>query len=131
MVVSIPREVRWFAEDLEDGTAMPFLGAGASLYDDTISGRPPSAAALAEALAAEVGFPGHDNKNLALVSSWYQHVAADRPRLENRLRRNFGLNPDRPLECNDLHHTLAQVAKTVPMAIFTTNYDELIENALR
>jgi hypothetical protein len=68
-----------------------------------------------------------DCENLMLVSSWVEYRAADRPRLDEKLRQYLA---ERPLAPNPLHKLLARVAKQRPMAIITTNYDDLIEQAL-
>jgi hypothetical protein len=70
-----------------------------------------------------------DCENLMLVSSWVEYGRGDRPRLRDKLRQHLA-NKDRPLPCNGLHELLARTAKQTPMAIITTNYDDLVEQAL-
>jgi SIR2-like domain len=64
-----------------------------------------------------------------LVSSWVEHGTGDRPRLRSKLRAYLA-NERKPLPTNPLHDLLALVAQQRPMAIITTNYDDLIELAL-
>lgn len=68
-----------------------------------------------------------DCENLMLVSSWVEHGLGDRSRLGEKLREYLA---DKPLPCNPLHDLLARVAQQKPLAIITTNYDDLIEQAL-
>jgi hypothetical protein len=70
-----------------------------------------------------------DCENLMLVSSWVEHGTGDRPRLRNKLRARLA-NEQGPLPYNCLHDLLARMAQQKPMAIITTNYDDLAELAL-
>ena len=142
----------WIARDLRVGNCIPFLGAGASAFPTAIDAKPPSANQLARELARESRFPPYqtlvetesstettaqerhlrarlDCENLMLVSSWVEYGRGDRPRLRDKLRQYLA-NRDRPLPCNGLHELLARTAKQTPMAIITTNYDDLAEQAL-
>ena len=137
------------AKDLHEGKCIPFLGAGASSFPSDIDVKPPSARALAWELAKEWNHPQYqvycdtansndpvaqeralrariDCENLMLVSSWVEYRAADRLRLDEKLRQYLA---ERPLPPNTLHRLLARVAKQRPMAIITTNYDDLVEQA--
>lgn len=151
--------IDWIVEDLKGGHIIPFLGAGASAFPQTEIAKPPSAAILAEELARQGRHPQYLEyleyleatkldpspdpalaerlfqarqycTNLALIASWIEFVGGDRSRLGEILRR---LLTDRaaPLPSNDLHNLLARVAKAQPMAIITTNYDDLMEMSLR
>jgi hypothetical protein len=143
---------RWIAQDLRRGRCIPFLGAGASAFPKDLHAKPPGARALALELAEESRYPAYqvafeaaiptdpttnerilrakvDCENLMLVSSWVEHGTGDRPRLRSKLRAYLA-NEQQPLPCNSLHALLARVAKQRPMAIMTTNYDDLIELAL-
>ncbi len=138
------------AKDLREGKCIPFLGAGASSFPVALEAKPPTASALARELAEEWVHPQYrvlrdlensndpaaqeqflrarlDCENLMLVSSWVEHALGDRSRLDEKLREYLA---DKPLPCNALHDLLARVAKQRPMAIITTNYDDLIEQAL-
>jgi hypothetical protein len=142
----------WIAKDLREGKCIPFLGAGASAFPKEINAKPPSATALALELAKESMYPPYqairdaagtndaaardrllratvDCENLMLVSSWVEHGLGDRSRLEEKLREHLA-DQHKPLPFNDLHDLLARVAQQRPMAIITTNYDDLIELAL-
>jgi hypothetical protein len=142
----------WIATDLQEGNCIPFLGAGASSFPKDIESKPPSARMLAMELAKESTYPQYqvardvangndeaarqramraalDCENLMLVSSWVEHGRGDRPRLHRKLREYLA-NERRPLPSNRLHELLARVANERPMAIITTNYDDLAELAL-
>jgi hypothetical protein len=139
------------ARDLRQGICIPFLGAGASSFPTDIAAKPPSAQALAMELAEEWQYPQYevfqkianskkradvdkrvrarlDCENLMQVSSWVEHGGlGDRLRLNEKLRACLA---DKPLLPNPLHKLLACAAREQPMAIITTNYDDLIELAL-
>ena len=142
----------WIAKDLREGKCIPFLGAGASAFPKEINAKPPSASALALELAKESMYPPYqairdadgandaaaqerllratvDCENLMLVSSWVEHGLGDRSRLEEKLREHLA-DEHKPLPYNSLHDLLARVAQQRPMAVITTNYDDLIESAL-
>jgi len=142
----------WIAKDLREGKCIPFLGAGASAFPREINAKPPSASALALELAKESMYPPYqaiqdaagandaaaqerllratvECENLMLVSSWVEHGLGDRSRLEEKLREHLA-DEHTPLPHNSLHDLLARVAQQRPMAIITTNYDDLIELAL-
>lgn len=120
---------------LKAGKVIPFLGAGASFV-----GRPqdaewdpyrpaflPSGAELASFLAEETRFPSSsafDIEDLAKVSSYYSDVNG-RPVLRERLREL--LHHDYP--CGALHGFLAELPG--PVVIVVTNYDTLLEQAMR
>jgi hypothetical protein len=138
------------AKDLREGKCIPFLGAGASCFPNDIAAKPPSAQALAMELAEEWLYPQFevfrgmansddpaereqyirakiDCENLMQVSSWVEHGLGDRPRLNEKLRACLA---EKQLLPNTLHNLLARMAREQPMAIITTNYDDLIELAL-
>jgi hypothetical protein len=142
----------WIAKDLKNGKVIPFLGAGASAFPP-IEAKPPSAAALALSLARQSTHPEYrlaaecsqnaqaaatrqqleayiDCTNLASVASWVELVRGDRERIREELRDAL-TKPGHPLPFNDLHALLADVAVNTPLAIITTNYDDLIEEALK
>jgi hypothetical protein len=139
--------------DLREGYCIPFLGAGASAFPRNVNAKPPSAPALARKLAEESLYPQYqvafetpapkdasaqerilraklDCENLMVVSSWYEHGGSDRPHLHRVLRSHLA-DERNPLPPNMLHKLLARVAQKTPMAIITTNYDDLIEEALK
>ncbi len=142
----------WIARDLREGNCIPFLGAGASAFPKDINAKPPSARTLALELAKESMYPPYqairetagsndaaarerllratvDCENLMLVSSWVEHGLGDRSRLDQKLREYLA-DEHKPLPHNSLHDLLARAAQQRPMAIITTNYDDLIELAL-
>lgn len=130
-----PYKLIW--DRLQNGQVIPFLGAGASLNT-----RPPSAkwkygqpflplgGELAEDLAVQSAFPStkrHERGDLSRVASYYVEEQGDRGLLRNRLRGIFG-SAQVP---GEIHRLLAETAVKQPMVIITTNYDSLIEVALR
>jgi hypothetical protein len=139
------------AKDLREGKCIPFLGAGASSFPNDLEAKPPNASALARQLAEEWVHPQYrvlrelenandvaarerylkarlDCENLMLVSSWVEHGLGERSRLDEKLREYLA---DKTLPFNALHDLLGRVAQQRPMAIITTNYDDLIELALK
>lgn len=122
---------------LRKGRVVPFLGAGASL-----SARPPgpdsrgqkqafipSNRELKERLARESSFPASEFEasDLAEVASYFVHVFG-RAALDDLLEQTLGRTDFTPSET---HRFLADVARTTPLVILTTNYDTLMEQALR
>ncbi len=123
------------ADQLMAGVIIPFLGAGASAYDDTIPNdqRPKTAAALAEEIAERAGIAhihcdncNHDTLDLAQLASYYKNCVARRTMLDRLLKRELCKETLRPTR---LHRLLAKIAAKKPMLIITTNYDTLIEQA--
>jgi hypothetical protein len=119
---------------MKEGRVVPFLGAGASLV-----GRPagakwdndakflPSGGELARHLADEATFPSDDPRDLddlAKVSSYYADISG-RSTLRDSLREIFS----RDIPYGSLHEFLASVP--TPQIIVVTNYDTLMEQALR
>jgi len=140
------------ARDLWTGTCIPLLGAGASSFPSDIETKPPSARALAWELAEVSGYPpyrvavsstGSDDmmsqkrimraqfecEDLAAVSSWIEHGLGDRELLHSSLRAHLA-DEQKLLPPNALHHLLGRMAQQTPMAIISTNYDDLMEQAL-
>lgn len=143
----------WIADGLRTGEIIPFLGAGASVFPQEIAAKPPSALSLARELARESKHPQFDVAetiaaqtdeaaserrfqarsdcaNLALMSSWVEHVKGDRDILRQKLRQRL-VNQQTPLAANELHRLVAHAAALSPLPIMTTNYDDLMEDALR
>jgi SIR2-like domain len=116
---------------LAEGRIVPFLGAGVSLRPaDVPAATPglPSGGELSRRLAADSNYPSddeHDLLDLAKVASYYVDVALDRDDLRDALRRVFtgAATP------NAIHRYLASI--DAPLLIVTTNYDDLMEQALR
>lgn len=132
------------------GSVVPFLGAGASLFHRPTNQPdgpdapercpvspnglcPPSAIELARSLADTSQFPADEpdcrlyRDDLARVASYFEHVELDRPGLRDYLRPYF----NRDYELNNLHRTLAMVARQRPLLLITTNYDDMVERAFR
>jgi hypothetical protein len=125
------------AEKLGGGRMIPFLGAGADLCDRNDEawepGRPflPSGRELADYLAAKGQYPDPADHNLLRVSQ-YLDAAWGQDDLYDYLRRVF----DSDYAPTSLHRLLARVArhlgesKLPQLVVATTNYDDLLENAL-
>lgn len=118
---------------LLSGDVIPFLGAGASIFHRPPgdSQCPPSAQGLARRLADTARFPNDAadaqqfREDLARVASYFAYVEDDREGLRRCLREVFKFS----FQPNQLHKTLAKVAKQRPILIITTNYDDMIEQA--
>jgi hypothetical protein len=111
----------WIAKQLKNGRVVPFLGAGAS-----ISCGLPSGSKLAEILVKEGKFPGREGRdNLALVASYLAQISGDSNLLGDLLRTQLCIevNP------GALHQCLASIDRLE--LIVTTNYDDLMEQALK
>jgi hypothetical protein len=114
------RDYEEIAERLTDGRAIPFFGAGASLG----CGLLPSGAELAKKIAEIAEFPDPDQySNLPLVAS-YLVLRKDSLKLQTLLREVFNVDA----KTSDLHRCITSIDRL--RLIVTTNYDDLIENAL-
>lgn len=137
--IANPRDERLYARvrhALRTGTVVPFIGSGVPLSarpsgtKPTTSGGPflPSGWEFKELLARRCEFPANELEasDVAAVASYFVHKQG-RARLDVFLHETLGL-PDQPL--SDTHLLLADVARSTPLLIFTTNYDRLMEQAL-
>jgi len=129
----LPHEI--IAQALEDGEVVPFLGAGVPASARKPLGAewsansqfPPTGAELSEYLACMAKFPRlpfRERADLARVASFYSSVGGHNM-LYRTLRRLFYGYSDPAL----VHKELANVS--APLLIVTTNYDALMEDALR
>jgi hypothetical protein len=127
------------ADLLKEGKVVPFLGAGASIgpraMDESWTADSryhlPTGGELSKWLAAKAEFPSddpHDLTDLGKVASYFEQTIA-RLRLRERLRSVF--DPDKTTTVGpfSIHKCLAAVER--PILIVTTNYDTLMESALR
>lgn len=120
------------AEGLRKARVIPFLGSGASLtrsepdevWKKDVSGRLPSAAELSRHLANQTQFPPEEPLDLAKVAQYYR-VAGGHETLREELHAIF----DRDYPLSPIHTFLADLPK--PLLIVTTNYDDLVERAIR
>ncbi len=120
---------RLIRKGLDTGSVIPFLGAGASL-GAMVAGAEgpvalPSGRELAEQLALEANFPRDEEPTLASVAQYYEDVAAGRIALYEQLHTVF----TKEYAPGRIHHYLAGIPG--PLLIVTTNYDDLMERALR
>jgi hypothetical protein len=106
---------------LESGNCVLFLGAGIGQHARTLDDQPaPGSAALAKELAAEFSIEGDDVSDLSRIAGIVE-LRRGRPELEGFLtKRLSGLDPD---------ETLRWLFTLRWAAIFTTNYDRIIERA--
>jgi hypothetical protein len=116
-------------EELEAGMVVPFLGAGASRSAPGADGASalPSAAELSLQLAKATSFPSddpRDRSDLAKVASYFVEING-RKLLRRQLRGHLAVNA----APGPLHEFLA--ALPGHRLIITTNYDTLLEQALR
>jgi SIR2-like protein len=120
------------------GKVIPFLGAGAPLYDRNPKQKPwfqkkqgqeaidylPTAAELADYLAARTQLPAEEKGELTKMAQYFEAAVGSAP-LRQRLSDIFGhQQPPTPL-----HEFLARVP--APLLIVTTNYDDLTERAFK
>jgi hypothetical protein len=122
------------ANALKDGTSVPFLGAGASAGPPGTKwqlGAPsgPSGGELAAYLADKCQFPDRDDsarRDLMLVASYIEcDATGGRPALARAVHDVFAPAKLRP---GPIHHLLARCEQL--KLLVTTNYDDLIEQAL-
>lgn len=116
-------------EELQAGMVVPFLGAGASRSAPAAEGAAslPSAAELSLQLAKSTSFPSDDPRDradLAKVASYFVEING-RKLLRRQLRSHLAVNA----APGPLHEYLA--ALPGHRLIITTNYDTLLEQALR
>jgi hypothetical protein len=123
-------------EKLMAGKLIPFLGAGAPLYDRNPKQTPwfqkqqgkevisylPTAGELADYLAMRTQLPAGERGELTKMAQYYEAVEGPVP-LRERLRDIFSC-AQTP---TPLHQFLADAA--APLLIVTTNYDDLMERA--
>ncbi len=118
-------------DGLRDGKVIPFLGAGSSYVGRTTKMTwsspddefPPMGEELAGYLDQRSGFPSDEVADLAKVAQYFDGIAG-RGSLEDHLRKIFS----RTYEPGPLHHYLASLPRLLAV---TTNYDRLLETALR
>ena len=125
-------------DKLVKGRIIPFLGAGAPLYNRNPRVTPwlertpgnekvchlPTAGELADYLATRTGLPESEKGELTKMAQYYEFQEGREP-LRERLRDIFSYEqPPTPL-----HEFLAGMP--APLLIVTTNYDDLMERAYR
>jgi hypothetical protein len=111
-----------FVEHLADGQCVLFLGAGASMGGPS---NLPSGTELARRLARQCNYPGPDPGDFFKVCQYYENVKGDGMALRKLIRRQLDVKDAQP---SDVHLMLALLPF---MYILTTNFDELMERALR
>lgn len=120
---------------LKSGLVVPFLGAGVNhamrpkdaTWDFEKTSFPPDGKELSRFLAKWAAFPSleeHDITDLSKVSSYFVDALA-RTNLRERLREIF----NRDYGPSDIHTYLAELSRSTPLLIVTTNYDDLTERA--
>jgi SIR2-like domain len=133
-----PRHYSLVAELLVDGEIVPFLGAGANLADrpDGARWEPgaflPSGRELAGALAERSRYPQPGEADLLRVSQYVGAILG-----EGQLYRYLHSIFDADYPPTSLHRALARVPALLrsrgrsQVILVTTNYDDLLERALR
>jgi hypothetical protein len=123
---------------LVKGSVVPFLGAGASAGTSPplpLGGQLAADLArdsgLSELLARDVHLADYAKqwiqRDLPHVASYYSNVASDKDDLNQRLEAVFRIDP----EPRAVHNYVAEIAKSHPLLVTTTNYDVLLERAFR
>ena len=107
----------FLVEEFKKGNGVLFIGAGLSMGAGL-----PSWRQLVEPLADEIGCP---KDNLLKIPQYYVQAHGSRVPLYQYLKRKIKVPNVMPTEN---HHLLTQLPVRV---IFTTNYDELLEDTLR
>lgn len=135
----VPPPYNRIAKALASRTVVPIIGRGISS-----SGRPadtpwnaaapkflPSGIELSQFLANDTEFPvGSERDQLAEVASYYEAFHT-RDALHERLREVLAPASLTHLSVPPLYAFLAQVARTSPLLIFTTNYDTQLEQVFQ
>src|ERR1700682_466119 len=112
------RFVDKWSDKLASGTASVFVGAGTSM-----SAGYPSWKKLLSSIAQELGLDVEQEYDLAAVAQFYINRERGRGRLTHRIAKQL---PARPVP------SVLRLAARLPLRrVWTTNWDELIENALR
>jgi hypothetical protein len=125
-------------EAVRAGKLIPFLGAGAPLYDRNPKETPwfqkqggqdvishlPTGGELAEYLAARTQLPSGERGELTKMAQYYEAVLGPDP-LRRRLSDIFSYQQ----APTPLHEFLAGTPN--PLLIVTTNYDDLVERAYK
>ncbi len=134
--VGLPPPYPEIHQALQEGTVIPFLGAGAPLYSRNPRTTPwyekqqgkeviswlPTAGELAEYLAVRTQLPAGERGELTKMAQYYEAVLGPDP-LRKRLREIFC----HMQEPTPLHEYLA--SSPASLLIVTTNYDDLMERA--
>lgn len=107
-----------FANDLADGTAAIFAGAGLSVGSGFVNW-----SELLREIAEELGLDVDRESNLVAVAQYHLNERRNRTRINQKLIDEFSAGH----AINENHEILAQL----PIATYwTTNYDQMIETAL-
>lgn len=119
---ALPREidafVNAFVDDIADGTAAIFAGAGLSVASGHVNW-----AELLRDIASDLGLDVDRETNLVAVAQYHLNARGTRSRINQKLIDEFSVGHG----ANENHEILARL----PIATYwTTNYDRLIESAL-
>lgn len=120
--VVLPEEVEAFVnafvDDIADGTAAIFAGAGLSVASGHVNW-----AELLRDIASDLGLDVDRETNLVAVAQYHFNARGTRSRINQKLIDEFSVGH----KANENHEILARL----PIATYwTTNYDRLIESAL-
>lgn len=107
-----------FAQDIVDGTATIFAGAGLSVASGYVDWRE-----LMREIASELGLSVDREANLVAVAQYHFNERRNRTRINQKILDEFSAGH----VLNENHEVLARL----PIATYwTTNYDRMIETAL-
>lgn len=119
---ALPQEVEAFVnafvEDIANGTAAVFAGAGLSVASGHVNW-----AELLRDIASDLGLDVDRETNLVALAQYHFNARGTRSRINQKLIDEFSVGHD----ANENHEILSRL----PIATYwTTNYDRLIESAL-
>lgn len=120
-------------ELLERGDVVPFLGSGITISSASTKNGDGSIAltnrGLKESIARQCGYPAteFESSDIAEIASYFVQQIG-RAELDALLQRAIG---DVAIKPSMTHAFLAEVAQRHPILMLTTNYDRLMERALR
>lgn len=107
-----------FADDIADGTAAIFAGAGLSVASGYVNW-----AGLLREIAEELGLDVDRETNLVAIAQYHLNERRNRTRINQKIIDEFSAGH----AINENHQILARLPITT---YWTTNYDRMIENAL-
>lgn len=114
----IQQFIKSYAEDISDGTAVVFAGAGLSVSSGYVNW-----AELMREIANELGLSVDRESNLVAVAQYHLNERRNRTRINQTLIDEFSTDH----AVNENHEILARL----PIGTYwTTNYDRMIESAL-
>lgn len=108
-----------FQQEIDDDTAALFIGAGMSVPSGFVNWRD-----LMSEIASELGLDVNRETDLIAIAQWHKNVRKNRHRINQKLVTEF----TRDAQLTDNHRLIASLPIS---AVWTTNYDHLLEEAYR